>query len=82
MHDPDVTTFSPRHDQYDFWFDAAAHKGEDALVVTDEHLGTGGFDKLFDKITKLETVPIVRYGTTIYRPSIYLAQGFHGTTGK
>jgi len=80
MHDPEVTALSSRHDEYDYWFDPALHKGEDALIVADS-----GNESLiaqargqFDTVTPLETVPFVRFGVTIYAPTIYLGSNFHG----
>ena len=39
LRDPDVVALARRRDQYDYWFDPAAHRGEDALVVSDPQLG-------------------------------------------
>lgn len=77
LQDPEVVGLANRHDQYDYWFDPQAHEGESALVVSDPQLGLKYFTAHFDKLTKLETVPYVRFGSTLYKPSIYLAEGFH-----
>lgn len=79
MHDPDVTAIADRPDQYDFWFDAAAHAGEDALVVTDSRLGLREVKGHFDTLTLLETVPYTALGRTVYAPQIYLGTNFHGS---
>ncbi len=76
LHDADVTALAARHDQYDFWFDAAAHRGEDALVVTDPRLGTGYAARLFDSLELVETVAHTRFGLEIYEARIYLGRGF------
>jgi len=81
MHDADVTALSARHDQYDFWFDPVAHKGEDALIVTDPQLGTRDIDGQFDELIELEQVPYFRFGILVYRPIIYLGRNFHGQVG-
>ena len=78
MHDADVTALSSRHDQYDFWFDPAAHRGQDALIVSDRQLGTGDIAKQFDELIELESVPYSRFGVSIYEPTIYLGRNFHG----
>lgn len=78
MQDADVTALSSRHDQYDYWFDPAAHKGEDAIIVSDPQLGLREVSGRFDSITPLETVPFSRFGKTIYAPTIYLGTNFHG----
>jgi hypothetical protein len=78
MHDADVTALSGRHDQYDFWFDPAAHKGQDALIVTDRQLGTRDIGKRFDELIELESVPYSRFGVMVYTAEIYLGRNFHG----
>jgi 4-amino-4-deoxy-L-arabinose transferase-like glycosyltransferase len=82
MHDPDVTVLADRPDEYDYWFDAKAHDGEDALIVTDRQLGLGEIGKRFDSVTPLETVPYSAFGRTIYAPSIYLGRHFRGAAAK
>ena len=77
LHDPEVTAISSRHDQYDYWFDPAAHQGQDALVVSDPQLGLGEVAPYFDSLTPLETVPYTAFGHTIYEPTIYLGKRFH-----
>ncbi len=77
LREANVTALSNRPDEYDYWFAPADHAGEDALVVADS---TNGIDEVashFDSVTLLETVPIARFGITIYAPKIYLARGFH-----
>ena len=76
MHDPEVTDLSSRHDQYGIWFDAAAHDGQDALVVSDPILGLAEVAPRFDSLTPLETVPYTAFGQTIYAPTIYLGRHF------
>ncbi|MGN6684258.1 MAG: ArnT family glycosyltransferase [Devosia sp.] len=77
MHDPDVIDLSSRHDQYDIWFDAAAHSGQDALVVADPAYGIGEAAPHFDSLTPLESVPYTAFGKIIYEPTIYLGSHFH-----
>jgi 4-amino-4-deoxy-L-arabinose transferase-like glycosyltransferase len=81
LRDPDVTTLAERHDQYDYWFDPKLHAGQTALLVADPHYGVGYMASFFDGVTPLETVPISRYGRTIYEPTIYLGTGFHPRSG-
>jgi hypothetical protein len=82
LRDPDVTAISDRPDQYDFWFDAAAHEGQDALVVSDPQIGVAGLRGHFASLTKLESVPYTAFGTEIYRPTIYLGKGFSAERHK
>jgi 4-amino-4-deoxy-L-arabinose transferase-like glycosyltransferase len=77
MHDADVTALADRHDQYDFWFDPAAHIGEDALFVSDPQFKTSQVEPYFKRLRLLETVPFERFGRVIYEARIYLARGFH-----
>ena len=77
MHDPEVTAIANRHDQYDFWFDPAAHEGQDALVISDPQLGLAEVAPYFDSLTPLETVPYTALGRTVYEPTIYLGRRFH-----
>ncbi len=77
LHDPEVTAIDDRHDQYDYWFDPAAHRGQDALIVSDSSLGLGSVKAHFDQIMEIETVPYSLYGVTIYTPTIYFGRNFH-----
>ena len=77
MGDPEVTAIADRHDQYDYWFDPAAHDGQDALIVSDPQLGLAEVSPYFDSITPLETVPYNAYGVQIYTPTIYLGHAYH-----
>ena len=49
LKDRDVVSLSPKNDAYDYWFDAKAHAGEDAILYGDRWRGlsaavTGKFD--------------------------------------
>ncbi len=73
-----MTAIADRHDQYDFWFDPAAHEGQDALVVSDPQLGLTEVSPYFDSLTPLETVPYIALGApSTSRPSIW-GRRFHG----
>lgn len=76
LRDPDVVALSPRHDQYDFWFQPQAHAGDDAIIIADELYGVGGSKGSFAAVELVETLAIQRFGLTVYRPSIYLARGY------
>ena len=82
MHDPEVTAIADRHDQYDYWFDPAAHEGKDAIVVSDQRLGLKEIEGHFDELTKLQTVPYKQFGLTIYSPTIYLGKRYHSKSTK
>jgi hypothetical protein len=82
MHDPDVVAIAARHDQYDYWFDPAAHEGEDAIVATDALLGLGGVTPHFESLTPLESVTIERFGQVVYRVDLYLGHRFRATPAQ
>jgi hypothetical protein len=82
LHDPEVTALSNRHDQYDYWFDPAAHEGQNALIVSDPQLGLRDVRGHFDDIVKLADVPYSALGIVVYRPTIYLGINFHAESRK
>jgi 4-amino-4-deoxy-L-arabinose transferase-like glycosyltransferase len=86
LKDKDVTSLSAATDQYDFWFDPAAHAGQNAIVVGDSWRFMGGVvTQSFRKVTLLDKVPIVRFGKLLNTVEIYLAEGFgppSAETGK
>ena len=81
LGDADVLAISPRHDQYDYWFEPAGHAGQDALLVTDPYYTVGEASAHFASVTLLEQVDIVRAGTVIFQPQIYLARGYVPSAG-
>jgi len=76
MRDPNVTDLSGRPDEYDYWFTPAQHAGEDALVVADPANPIETAGKHFASVSLVETVPITRFGFTIFTPAIYLAHDY------
>ncbi len=82
MRDPDVTTLATRHDQYDYWFDPVAHTGQNAILVTDRDFGLGEAASHFETVTPLTSVPIVRFGMTIYEPRIFLGKNYDGKPAR
>ena len=76
LKDASVVAISPRHDQYDFWFDPAAHTGRDAILVADPFYTPGETGGQFESITLLTQIDIVRFGKVVYQPEIYLARNF------
>jgi len=77
MRDPDVTSFSDRVDQFDFWFDPAAHEGEDAILLDDYYEGFSDTIKSrFAEIVPIGEVPVVVNGQETNRHRLYLGRGF------
>jgi 4-amino-4-deoxy-L-arabinose transferase-like glycosyltransferase len=77
MHDRDVVSLSTRTDEYDFWFDPAAHKGQDAILFGDTWRPlTPAVAALFESVTELQALPVVVGTTEVDVHHIYLARGF------
>lgn len=77
MGDRDVTSLSPRTDQFDFWFDAAAHAGETAILFADDWRPLGrAVTARFEAVTLLKEIPVSRLGRPLDTHRIYLAKGF------
>lgn len=76
LHDPDVTALGDRPNEYDYWFDPAAHAGRDALIVADRAYPTDALRSRFESLTKLEDVPVTRFGQTIWSYEIWLGTGY------
>ena len=76
----DVEKIGRRNDQFDFWFDPAAHKGEDALVLVDDFLPESDLlDQVFEKVTPVRDFTISRYGFAMHSYRLVLAETYSGT---
>jgi len=77
LRDPDVAAFNPVRSQNDYWWDAVAHAGRDAIIVADRNFSIDEARKRFASVEKLETVPVLdRFGTRIWRFEIWLGRDF------
>jgi 4-amino-4-deoxy-L-arabinose transferase-like glycosyltransferase len=77
MGDPAVTSLSARVEQYDFWFDAAAHAGEDAILFGDDWRPLdAGVQARFESVELLEERPVSQLGKPLNVHRIYLGRGF------
>lgn len=76
LRDPDVVALSPRHDQFDYWFDPAAHAGRDAIIVADPFYTIAETGQPFARVTLIEQLQIVRVGKVVYEPQIFFAEGY------
>lgn len=74
--DPDVVAISPRHDQFDYWFDPEAHRGDDAIIVADPYYPIKHAAGRFDSISAVKKVEVLSYGRVVYAPTIYFARGY------
>ncbi len=77
LADPDVVSLAARRDQYDFWFDPAAHAGEDAVLYGDSYRPlTGEIIALFESVTPVTTIQVTSAGEGINSQTVYLGKGF------
>lgn len=77
MQDKDVVSLSNRRDQFDYWFDPAAHAGQDAILFGDTWRPlTGDVTSRFSEVVLLTEIPVIRGGVEIDRHQIYLGKGF------
>ena len=81
LHDINVAALNHVPSQNDFWWDATAHIGRDAIIISDE----GSTSKIaeaaphFASVEKLEDVPIAVDGKVIWTFEIWLGKDFgHG----
>lgn len=81
LHDRDVTSLSAHTEAYDFWFDPAAHAGQDAILYADSWRPLGGdISSQFASVTPVATFTTVVGGRRLDQRQIYLAKGYapHG----
>ncbi len=72
----DVVNIADRPSQFDYWFDAAAHRGETALLVLYDNDMMRLAEARFERLTQVETIPVERFGYRFGSYNIYLAEGF------
>lgn len=74
---PDIVALNPRPDQYHYWFDREAHRGQNAVLfahnVNEEYPAVAG---QFDRITLYREIPVVRFGHLMGTYRIYYAEGY------
>ena len=78
LDDPSVAALTPWHNQFDYWFDAPARLGQNAIVVMKEGEDEQFMATMFRSMTLLESIPIERFGYRIGTYEIYYAEGFAG----
>ena len=77
LKDKDVVSLDPAREQYDFWFDAKAHEGEDAIIYADRWRPiTKAIERRFASIEEIASNMVTAQGRNIYRQRIYLAKGY------
>jgi len=77
MADRDVTSLAPGRDQFDFWFDPAAHAGADAILYADRWRRlTDAVRARFDSVTEIARFEVAPFGQHVNTQILYLARGF------
>jgi 4-amino-4-deoxy-L-arabinose transferase-like glycosyltransferase len=76
LDDPEVTEIAPRRDQFDFWFDPAAHEGQSAIVLVEANRGVDYVAARFERVELVEQVVMERFGHVLKRLDIYHGQGY------
>ena len=61
----------------DYWWDAKAHLGADAIIVADKVFGIGEAKKHFAAVEKLETLEVRALGRVIWKFDIWLGRSYH-----
>ncbi|MCI5074317.1 glycosyltransferase family 39 protein [Oricola sp.] len=75
----DIVKMGLRNDQFDFWFDPAAYKGKDALVLVDDYLPEQELvTQVFGKVTPVREFTIRRYGLPIHSYRLVWAEDYSG----
>jgi hypothetical protein len=75
----DVVKIGLRNDQFDFWFDPAEHRGEDALVLVDDYLPEQELvTQVFERVTPIREFTIERFGLPIHTYRLVLAENYSG----
>jgi 4-amino-4-deoxy-L-arabinose transferase-like glycosyltransferase len=77
MHDRDVVSLSARTDAFDYWFDAPAHAGEDAILFGDRWRPLSkSVIAQFTSVEPLDTLEVVVDGKKLDTHRLYLGKGF------
>ncbi|MEO6013269.1 MAG: glycosyltransferase family 39 protein [Devosia sp.] len=77
LHDKEVASLSPRQEQYDFWFDQAAHAGQDAILFGDDFRPlSAGIAAQFESVTEIIALDVIQGDRRIDTHHLYLAKGF------
>jgi 4-amino-4-deoxy-L-arabinose transferase-like glycosyltransferase len=77
LKDRDVVSLSPNRDEYDYWFDPAAHAGEDAILFSDDWRPLrGDISGQFAQLTLLASLDVVIDGKLLDTHKLYLAMDY------
>ena len=79
LYSRDVIALSVERDQFDYWFYKEAQMEKDFLILADDNdtpEEAAYLAQAFERVTELETIPVVRFGVTVFNFRILLAEGF------
>jgi 4-amino-4-deoxy-L-arabinose transferase-like glycosyltransferase len=76
LKNKDVVAISPRPDEFDIWFEAEAHRGENAIIVADSTYPIDYAAQQFESVEPIETVQVKSFGNIVYEPTIYYAKNY------
>jgi 4-amino-4-deoxy-L-arabinose transferase-like glycosyltransferase len=77
LKDRDVVSLDPATEQYDYWFDPAAHAGEDAILYADRWRPiTRAVEQHFASIEQIDSIAVTAQGRPVYTQRVYLAKGY------
>ncbi|RYE07634.1 MAG: phospholipid carrier-dependent glycosyltransferase [Hyphomicrobiales bacterium] len=77
LGDRDVTSLSPRTEAFDYWFDAEAHRGQDAIILADRWRGLGeGITSQFASVELVKRLDVQQFGKHVNRYEVYIARAY------
>lgn len=72
----DVYSIAERAEQYDIWFDSAAHAGSDAILLADaDRPVNSSHDAMFESVEPIGEVEVRAFGLLVHRYFLYLGRG-------
>jgi MFS family permease len=75
----DVVALSVERDQFDYWFYKEGLMEKDFLILADDNdtpEEVAYLGETFERLTELETIPVARFGVTVFNFRILLAEGY------
>jgi hypothetical protein len=82
MDDPQIAAITPRRSGFDDWFDAEAHRGQSAIVLTDGRDNPAFWQTQFTGVTKLRTLRIVHAGQPVNTYELFFATEYRPDGAK
>jgi 4-amino-4-deoxy-L-arabinose transferase-like glycosyltransferase len=76
LDDPEVTSLTALRNQFDYWFEPEAHRGESALIVIDAKETPDYIRTQFKSLTPIGRVDVERFGYWIRGFQLFYAEGF------